>query len=140
MSNFSAYASVASSSSASTFTLTPRYNYVVVSNLTTGTGATVIWVRTDGNAATVDGDECYALAPGQRGLFGNQAAAWTQAASVIAAGSLTHFGPNPGIYDPSLVQPFGSSLYGGTASPGTSVSIILDTGSGPVQVSVEAAG
>jgi hypothetical protein len=140
MSNFSAYASVASSTSASTFTLTPRWNYVVVSNMTTGTGATIIWVRTDGNPATVDGDESYALAPGQRGLFANQQGLWSQADTVVPAGTLIEGAPNPGVYSPAMVWPMGSSLAGGVANDGTSVSVILDTGVGPVQVSVEAAG
>jgi hypothetical protein len=127
-----AYASVASSSAATTMALTGYYGSVLVENLT-ATSGTIIWVRADGTAAVKEADDCFAIDPGQSLVLDNGLANWSQAYSVIPAGTLVGGGPSQG---PAVVQPFGSSLAGGTANPGTSVSVILDTGSGPVQVAV----
>lgn len=108
---------------AASYTSTIRWAYVRVEN----TGASgVLWVRTDGsNAAAADGS--YSLNPGESGVFANALPLWTQAATVIPAGSdvaspLAAGQPGwPGT--PATNNPLGSSLYGGTANPGTSVSI-----------------
>jgi hypothetical protein len=101
----------ASGGSAVSGTLTPRYEYVSVLNET----GVEIWVRTDGSAATVDGDFCSAVAPGERALIANTAILWDQASTVTPAGS-----NNAG----------GQWRGGGAANPGTSISFIPVTGTG----------
>lgn len=85
--------------------LTPRYQYVTVVNET----GVEIWVRTDGTAATVDGDFCTLVMPGERALLANMAPLWEQAQTVIPAGTVDQFGQWQG---------------GGVANPGTPVSVI----------------
>lgn len=91
--------------------LTPRYEYVSVLNET----GLEIWVRTDGTAATVDGDFCSAVAPGERALLANMTPLWTQAQTVLAAGS---------------VNQWGQARNGGAANPGTPISFIPVSGTG----------
>lgn len=108
---------------AASYTSTIRWAYVKVEN----TGASgVLWVRTDGtNAAAADGS--YSLNPGESGVFANALALWTQAASVIPAsssGAAAYQNPlGTGNVSPSEVYPMGTSPYGQSANPGTSVSI-----------------
>lgn len=100
-----------------------RYAYVAVSH--NGAVGTVVYVRTDGTAATVGGDNTVAVEAGQTAVVANAFATWSQAASVIppaAAGANAYAVPSGN--GPSEVTPMGSSPYGGTASPGTSVSVI----------------
>lgn len=85
--------------------LTPRYEYVTVVNET----GVEIWVRTDGTAATVDGDFCTLVMPGERALVGNQSPLWDQAQTVIPAGSNNQWG---------------QAKNGGAANPGTPISVI----------------
>lgn len=97
-----------------------RYAYVVVEN--TGT-AGVIYARTDGTAATVGGDFCTAIDPGTYMVIANMLPLWTQTSSVLVLGSY----PAGSVVEsgtPPEIQPYGSSLWGGQASPGTSVSVI----------------
>lgn len=101
----------ASGGSAVSGSLTPRYEYVTVLNET----GLEIWVRTDGQAATVDGDFCSAVAPGERVLMANTSPLWTQAQTVIANGS---------------VNQWAQSKNGGVANPGTPVSFIPVSGTG----------
>lgn len=89
-------------------TLTPRYEYVSVTN---GTGVQ-IFVRTDGTAATVDGDFCTLLMPNEIALLANMLQIWEQAQTVIPSGSNNQWGQWKG---------------GGAANPGTSVSVIAVT-------------
>jgi len=118
--------------------LTPRWSYVTVEN--TGASGT-IYLRTDGTAATVAGTDCYSLQPGERGVFANQLPLWTQAATVIAAGTdvanpLAAGSPGwPGT--PASPNIYGASLYGGTSNPGTKVDLIS---SGTPTFTVSAAG
>lgn len=95
-----------------------RYAYVAVNN----TGTTVLYVRTDGSAATVGGDLCVAIQPGTTQVVANEAPSWSQAANVIASG--TYAGSAPGVGTPQGNTPNGSSPYGGKVSPGTSISLI----------------
>lgn len=92
--------------------LTPRYEYVSVLNET----GCEIFVRTDGTAATVDGDFCSMVANGERALLANMAPLWDQASTVIPAGS-----NNAG----------GQWRGGGQANPGTSVSVIIPSSATP---------
>ena len=89
-------------------TLTPRYQYISVTNMT---GAQ-IFVRTDGTAATVDGDFCTGILPGGVALIANMAPLWEQAQTVIQNGT-----DNQG----------GRWRGGGAANPGTPVSVIAVT-------------
>lgn len=105
---------------AASYTSTIRWAYFKVEN----TGAAgVLWVRTDGTAAAA-ADGSYSLNPGESGVFANALPLWTQAASVIPASAATTaaylVASGSG---PSEVNPVGTSPYGGTASPGSSVSI-----------------
>jgi hypothetical protein len=135
------YGTIASSTVAVTAALTGNYGSVQVTNLgdpdtaTAGTETQVFWVRADGTAAVKEADGCFPVMPGQSVTLNNGLAYWSQAYSVIPAGSLT--GGTPGT--PALVQPFGSSLAGGASNPGVSVSIILDTGTTSTPYSVASA-
>lgn len=95
-------------------TLTPRYQFISVTNMT----GVQIFVRTDGTAATVDGDFCTALLPNEVTVIANMAPLWEQAQTVIQAGSNNQWGQWKG---------------GGAANPGTSISVIAVTtpGAGP---------
>jgi hypothetical protein len=112
------------------FALTGYYNSVLVENLTATSGV-LAWARADGTAAVAGADGCFPIEPGTSLVLDNGLPTWSQALSVIQSGSLT--GGTPGT--PALVQPFGSSLAGGTANPGCSVSVILDT-TGSVSIAV----
>lgn len=118
--------SVAAVNTAYSGTLTTRYEYISVVNQT---GAQ-IFVRTDGTAATVDGDFCSLVMPGERALLANMLPTWDQSSTVIPAGSNNQWG---------------QSKAGGQANPGTSVSVIAPTGgtlatTPPPIVTVQGAG
>jgi hypothetical protein len=106
-----------------------RYAYIAVEN----NAGFAVFVRTDGTAATNAGGDFNTLVPsGTTAVIANALAWWSQAASVIpastsGAGAYTV----PSGSGPSEVVPMGSSPYGQTASPGTSVSIIAISGSTP---------
>jgi hypothetical protein len=108
-----------------------RYAYVAITN--TGASGT-IYARTDGSAATLNGDLCTAINAGATVVMANDAPYWSQAANVIATGTITGA---EGTGTPPEVQPYGSSLYGQKASPGTSVSLIS---SGTPTFTVEGTG
>jgi hypothetical protein len=104
--------------------LTPRYGYVTVLNEV----GVEIWVRTDGTAATINGDFCTAVAPGERVLVANQSPLWDQASTVIPNGSN---------------NAAGQWRAGGATNPGTPVSFIPVTGTGLATtptVTIEGAG
>ena len=106
--------------------LTPRYQFISVLNETGGE----IFVRTDGTAATVDGDLCSLVANGERALLANMNPLWEQAQTVIPAGTENQWGQWQG---------------GGVANPGTSVSVIAPTGvtlltTPPAVVTIQGAG
>jgi hypothetical protein len=117
---------VAAVNTAYSGTLTPRYQFVSVLNETGGE----IFVRTDGSAATVDGDFCTLVANGERALLANMAPLWNQSQTVVRNGS---------------VNQWAQSKNGGVANPGTSVSVISPTGvtlqtTPPAVVTVQGAG
>lgn len=100
-----------------------RYAYVAVSH--NGAVGTIVYVRTDGTAATVGGDNTVAVEAGQTAVIANNQLWWSQAANVIpastgGAGAYTV----PSGSGPSEVVPMGTSPYGQSANPGTSVSVI----------------
>lgn len=88
-----------------TLTLTPRYEFITVSNNT----GVEMWARSDGQAATVDGDLCVAVPPGQDVVIANMLPLWEQAQAVIPNGPNNQWGQWKG---------------GGVANPGVSVSVI----------------
>lgn len=94
-----------------------RYAYVAVNN--TGVSG-IIYVRTDGQNATVAGDMTVAVQPGATIAVANELPLWSQAANVIPTATIG--GINPGT--PSENTPLYGSKYGQKASPGTSVSVI----------------
>lgn len=100
---------IAAANVAQSGSLTPRYQYVSVLN----ESGLEIFVRTDGTAAVVDADLCYAVAPGERALIANMTPLWTQAQAVLPAGS---------------VNQWGQAKNGGAANPGTPVSVITTAG------------
>ena len=66
-----------------------RYAYVYVEN----TGSGTIFARTDGNAATVGGDDTIEIGAGLGQLVANSSALWTQSANVIPKSSILGNGP-----------------------------------------------
>lgn len=107
-----------------TATLTPRWNCVEVTN----TNATaVVWVSTNGVSPSGTGanDGEVAVAPNSSQVFTNQLPMWSQAQTVMRAGTQTGyaagFGTNPGM--PQEVFPSYQPLNGGVANPGTVVKI-----------------
>lgn len=125
--------SVASSVTPVAFVLTGYYNSVLVENLT-ATSGTLIWARADGIAAVAGADDCFPIEPGQSLVLDNGLPTWSQGLLNIQAGTLIGGPAMSGT--PAMVWPMGTSIAGGTANPGSSVSVILDTGSGPVNVAV----
>lgn len=108
---------------ATSYTSTTRWAYVRVEN-TAAAGGGVVWVRTDGTAAAA-ADGSYSVNPGEAIVFANALPLWTQAATVIPAsnaGAAAYTGVEFSSIPPE-VNPMGTSPYGQTASPGTSVSI-----------------
>lgn len=124
------YGTIASSTVAVSVALAERYDYIAIENLAPPPDAAspnaetqIIWVRTDGTAAVSEADDNFSVMPGERLVLAPMSGLWTQAALNIPHGT-----------------GMGQSLYGATANPGTSVSVILDTGSVSTNFSVEAAG
>jgi hypothetical protein len=106
--------------------LTPRYEFVSVLNQT----GNEIFVRTDGSAATVDGDFCTMVANGERALIANMTPLWNQSQTVLQAGS---------------VNQWAQAKNGGAANPGTPISVITPTGvtpqtTPPAVVTIQGAG
>ena len=126
-------ASVASSAVATAVALTNYYQSITVENL----GSGLVWIRADGTAAVSQADGCFPLNTGQTLTLNNGLAFWSQVYSNIPAGTLT--GAPAGQGTPYEIQPYGSSLVGGKANPGVSVSAILDTGSSAILIEVASA-
>ena len=123
--NDSVVASLTSGTAVSV-TLAPRWSYILVENNSTNIATPVgVWVRTDGVAATVGGDNCYYVAPNGSKVVANMAGLWNQSAPLIQNG-------------PSDWQD--TDIYGGTANPGTSVSVILASGAVAQSVVISGAG
>jgi hypothetical protein len=123
--------SVASSTVATSAALTGYYQDITVENI----GSGLVWVRADGIAAVSEADGCFPLNTGQTLTLSNGLAYWSQVYSVLPKGTLT----GGTAWTPAEVQPYGSSLAGGQANPGVSVSAILDTGSTPILIEIASA-
>jgi hypothetical protein len=98
-----------------TVTLGPRYSYIEFMN----EGTSIVYVRTDGQDAADSGnqDGTTAVIPGGHVLLANGLPLWSQAALDIP------YGREPG-----------ESLYGQTADPGTSVSVVSSAASVPFTI------
>lgn len=128
------YSSTLAANTADTVTFPDRYGYVTVTNI----GATVLYARADATAATVAGNGCYAIPPGETHILANGLPTWYPSSNVIPAGANEFGGGNTADTpaSPGSVTPM-ESLAGQMANPGTSVSLIS---SGTPWYSVEAAG
>ena len=100
-----------------------RYAYVAVTNLDTTHSIFVSTITTSPAANT---DYTMTIPPGQKLVIANELPYWTQAASVIQKGTIS--GGTPGT--PAEIQPNGYSLYGQLASPGTTVYLNINSGTG----------
>lgn len=104
-----------SANTATSYALTPRWNYLAITNQaasnTAGAGAGIIFVRTDGSAAVTTGNDDLSICimAGATVVVANMLPLWSQAALVIPNGT-------------SDIN--GTEIYGGTANPGVSVSIL----------------
>jgi hypothetical protein len=130
----SVYSSTLAAATADTVTFPDRYGYLTVTN----TGTTVLYVRSDGTAATVAGNDCLAVVPGESEMVANAEPLWYQSSKVILAG-VNQFGggntaANPGA--PGMIQSQ-TSLAGHATNPGTSISLIS---AGTPSYTVAAAG
>ena len=102
-----------------TLILVPRWSYLYIQNYSANT----LWVTTDGVTTASTGsppDDQFLIAANSAMLVPNNTRLWTQAASVIPVGTVA--GIKPGT--PSEPYPYGSSLYGGTTTPGTYLSYV----------------
>jgi hypothetical protein len=102
-------------------TFADRVGFVSIVN----TGATVLYARSDGTAATVGGQGCIAVAVGSTAVLANSGIYWNQSSKVIPQ-SANQFGGGNTASSPSspgIVTPM-ESLRGQMANPGTVVSII----------------
>lgn len=95
-----------------------RYSNVYVENTA---AAGTIFVRTDGQAATIGGDFCTEVGPGLAVLVANADPLWSQVANVLPKGAIIGA---QGTGTPPEIQPYGSSLWGNSVSSGTTVSLI----------------
>jgi len=117
----SAYSSTLVATAADLVTFSDRYGYLTVTN----TGTTVLYVRTDGQAATIAGNDCLAVMPGESELVANTLPLWYQSSKVIPAG-VNQFGSGNTTDSPASpgeITPM-ESLAGGMTNPGTKVSLI----------------
>ena len=123
----SATIAVTAASTAYSGALLPRYEFVSVLN----ESGLEVWVRTDGTAATIDGDFCTAIPPGGNPVVvANMQPLWDQSQTVIPAGS---------------VNQWGQARNGGTSNPGTTVSVIGAPNTGTINatagtVTIQGAG
>jgi hypothetical protein len=99
------YSNTTTADAADTVTFGVRANYVSLTN----TGTTVLYARADGQAATVAGEGCIAVLPGQEAVLANGLPIWHQSSSVLVQGD---------------DNANGESKAGGMANPGTQVSVI----------------
>lgn len=123
MPTFTNSTSATATGSSVSYTSTTRWAYLKIENTATAAGTGTLYVRTDGTAAAVGGDGTVSVNPGEVVVVANSLGLWSQAASVIPAGTYpTGSVLNSGT--PPEIQPYGSSLYGGTTNPGTNVTVI----------------
>lgn len=105
-----------------------RYAYFAVTNEDVQGSANMIYVRTDGQAAsTTGGDFNNAVAPGETLVIANALPLWYQSQAVMIgsfSGAAAYQNPlGAGMGSPSEVQPMGSSPLGLIVNPGSAVSV-----------------
>ncbi len=99
-----------------------RYAYIAVENLDT---THPIYVSTITSSPALGTDYTMVVPPGQKLVIANELPYWTQAANVIQKGTIA--GGTPGT--PAEIAN-GYSLYGQLASPGTTVYLNINSGTG----------
>jgi hypothetical protein len=98
-----------------------RYGYITITN-DSGTTPAPIYVTVDGvTAPTIGGEDTIEVNPNQTVTVANGASLWAPGLSSVPAGTQVPVG-SPGT--PWQATPYGSSLAGGTANPGTTVKMI----------------
>jgi len=119
---------------ADTIQFADRAGYLTIAN----TGTSVIWVRADGQAATIQGEDCYAVLPGESAILANGLPLWYQSSRVIPQGVNQFGGRNTSDSptNPGSVTPM-ESLAGQMTNPGTQISLVS---SEPVAYSIAFAG
>lgn len=132
--NYTYYGSAATTASGFTTIFTFRYNYLIVTN----TGANAIYLTTDNKTTpvTTGGDGIFEIPAGATLTIPNQLPLWYQSQSVIQTGTIQ--GTTLGQGTPDQMNPYGSSLAGGKADPGTIINFIAVTAT--TAFVVEAAG
>lgn len=125
--NYSFYGTAGTSASGFTTALNYRVSYLLVQN----TSANVLYITTDGKTApvTTGGDGIFEIPANSSLVIPNQAPLWYQSASVIPKSSeLT--GPSGAVWTPNEIgKPYGGSLWGQTADPGTVINTIASAAS-----------
>lgn len=99
-----------------------RFSYVTISNDGGATPAP-IYVSVNGIDPTIGGEDFYVVNPGATATLANGAGLWTQGLSTVAVGTQTP-SSYQGASTPWQATPYGSSLAGGAANPGTTVKMI----------------
>jgi hypothetical protein len=127
-STYSSTIAVASTAEMTTFA--DRYGFIEVEN---GGTSGLLYVRADGQAATVAGNNCIVVGPNQTAVISNGLPLWFQSSKVIPQGAIEYPSGNTqqtGPAEPGMVTPM-ESLAGQEANPGTKVSVISSTASLP---------
>lgn len=100
-----------------------RYSYIAITNDSGATPAPIYFTVDGVTAPTVGGEDCFAVDPNDTVVVANGAGLWTQAQSIIGVGTQI-----PSSFTtastPWQATPYGSSLGGGVANPGTTVKMI----------------
>lgn len=116
------YSNTLTANTADSISFADRAGYLTVTN----TGSTVMYARADGQAATIAGEGCLAVLPGQSQILANGEPLWYQSSKVIPKGQPVN-AQGTGTtspFNPAIEQPYMSSGAGQMANPGTSVSVI----------------
>jgi hypothetical protein len=115
------YSNTLTATAADTVTFADRAGYVTAANL----GSSVIYARADGQAATVGGEGCYVVLPGESAILANGLPIWYQSSRVIPQGVNEFGGGNTSssAASPGMIESQ-TSLAGQMTNPGTTVSVI----------------
>jgi hypothetical protein len=134
-----AYTNTLTANTADTVNFADRFGFIAVTNVS---ASGVIWVTANGSVAVDSGAgvvNAEPVEPGQTIELANGLVYWGQASSVLVAGSVAIPRGGGAAYvatsstvtttaaNPGHVHPYGSSLAGGGADNGTSVSLICTT-------------
>lgn len=124
--NYTSYGTAGTSASGFTTIFSYRVSYLLVQN----TSANVLYISTDGKTApvTTGGDGIFVIPANSSLTIPNQLPLWYQSASVIPKSS--QLTVPAGVWTPHEVgSPYGGSLWGQTADPGTVINTIASAAS-----------